>query len=164
MRPHHGQREGQRGVEVKVFQNWTCSWGDNASTCRHAQDPQRQLRLREALHTISRATAGLVLIAEHRNKNILTLFEPCPKENILIPSGGHGSFELNMIQPCQHVGGSSFIGKVIEALTPSSSKPATVIIDVLGYDGWPGVFALQEIAAGYLKNNLADFCWLIHLS
>ena len=61
------------------------------------------------------------------------------------------------------MGGASFIGKVIEALTPSGSKPATVIIDMLGYDGWPGVFALREIAAGHMKNNLEEFCWLTNL-
>ena len=55
------------------------------------------------------------------------------------------------------MGGTSFISKVIEALTPNGSKPATVLIDLLGYDGWPGVFALQEIAAGYLKGNHEGF-------
>ena len=43
----------------------------------------------------------------------------------------------------------SFISHIVDGLSPTSAaKPATAVVDLLGYDGWPAVYGLTQIASG----------------
>lgn len=41
-------------------------------------------------------------------------------------------------------------------LSNSPSTASVVVLDILGYDGWPAVFALSKVAQGELK--CCDVC------
>ena len=50
----------------------------------------------------------------------------------------------------QYCGGTSFVAKICEMLQPSSDTP-TVLLDMFGFDAWPGSYAISQAARGSLE-------------
>ena len=56
-----------------------------------------------------------------------------------------------MIKPLpQFCGGTSFVSRVVEALQTNSEMP-TVLLDMFGFDGWPGCYAIGQSSRGQLE-------------
>jgi hypothetical protein len=58
-------------------------------------------------------------------------------------------FFQNMLLPCQHASGASFVQTVVDGLMPSG-KVAPVILDLMGYDASPALYTLSRVAAGII--------------
>lgn len=56
-----------------------------------------------------------------------------------------------MVSCPQHLAGLSLVEKVTAALlNPGSSEESgTVLLDLLGFDGWPASFTMNQLAAGW---------------
>lgn len=51
----------------------------------------------------------------------------------------------------EHLGGSSLVDKMASALlNTGDGETSNVLVDLLGFDGWPACFALQQAAAGHI--------------
>ena len=59
----------------------------------------------------------------------------------------------NLQSPCQHAGGLSFVGSVIDGLIPNGRSVAPVILDMMGYDACPALHTLNKVAAGEVLNS-----------
>lgn len=54
-------------------------------------------------------------------------------------------------KPCQHLGGTSIVERIMESVLNGSSgsgDPYIAMVDLLGYDAWPSTYALHQAAAG----------------
>ena len=69
------------------------------------------------------------------------------------------NFKLSAF-PCQHLAGSSIVEKFVTNLCDPSEN-FNVILDMLGYDGWPAAYALTEIAKGN-KVSTGTICHTSH--
>ena len=49
----------------------------------------------------------------------------------------------------QHLAGTILVEKVVNALIGPEDTSNNVVIDLLGFDGWPVCFVMKEIAAGH---------------
>jgi hypothetical protein len=70
--------------------------------------------------------------------------------NYYVFAKGSVQVVLNITSPCsQYCGGTSFITKLLDSVIPSSETP-TVLLDLFGFDGWPGSVAVSQAARGIL--------------
>ena len=42
----------------------------------------------------------------------------------------------------------NFIAKLVEGLQPGATEVPLVLIDAMGFDGWPGQYAISQYARG----------------
>lgn len=82
---------------------------------------------------------------------------PSPQKAILWATliGQHSSLD-----PCQHMAGTSVIDKCIGSLTNTGDN-YNLMLDLLGFDGWPVSFALTEICKGH-RWVVGTMCHTIH--
>lgn len=69
-----------------------------------------------------------------------------------------------MFTPClQYCGGTSFIAKLVEGLQPNMAMP-TVLIDLFGFDAWPGLYSISQSARGhFFEPNCFSFNVMVWL-
>ena len=53
-----------------------------------------------------------------------------------------------MLKPCQHLAGTSVIEKFMTSLLDVADN-YNIILDLLGFDGWPAAYAVTEICRGH---------------
>lgn len=59
-------------------------------------------------------------------------------------------FKFNLAP--EHLGGSSLVEKMTGALlNTGDGETSNIIVDLLGFDGWPACFALQQSAGGHIS-------------
>ncbi len=56
--------------------------------------------------------------------------------------------ENHSFQPCQFCAGTSFVSKILEGLQPSQQEFPTVVLDMLGFDGFSAIHCLTQHAKG----------------
>ncbi|CAK9015621.1 Uncharacterized protein SCF082_LOCUS12841 [Durusdinium trenchii] len=64
-------------------------------------------------------------------------------------------FLLKLVEsfcPAQYCGGMNFIAKLVEGLQPGATEVPLVLIDAMGFDGWPG----KKIACATICHTNAD--------
>ena len=73
-------------------------------------------------------------------------------------------------KPCQHLGGINLVDRVMDSLLQyggGTFDGSVVMVDLLGYDGWPSSYALVQQAAGkmfiYLFSLSTACCYLQHV-
>ena len=60
-------------------------------------------------------------------------------------------FELRLttILPLQHMAGVSLVDKVTSALLGADNDDTSnIILDLIGYDGWPAIYAMMQVSSG----------------
>lgn len=63
-------------------------------------------------------------------------------------------------EPCQHLAGTSVVEKCVGALTDPTDNH-NVILDLLGFDGWPASYGLTETAKGN-RWAVGTICHTLH--
>ena len=130
-------------------------WHCHASPRRDGEAPARwcQVWLRWSLHPCSRNETGLwcLLLGLVGVRNREYYFKSlclCSIQLLFL-------FKTFVPwPPClQFCGGTSFISKVVESLQPTTEIP-TVLLDLFGFDAWPGCYAIAQSARGPLGSNM----------
>jgi len=54
-----------------------------------------------------------------------------------------------MLAPLQHLAGASIVEKVVSSLlSTGDGETSNIVVDLLGFDGWPACYCMSQIAAG----------------
>ncbi|CAK9110935.1 unnamed protein product [Durusdinium trenchii] len=62
------------------------------------------------------------------------------------------NYRVESFCPAQYCGGMNFIAKLVEGLQPGATEVPLVLIDAMGFDGWPG----KKIACATICHTNAD--------
>ena len=58
---------------------------------------------------------------------------------------------FNLLQPWQFCAGTSFVSKILEGLAMPQQEWPTVVLDLMGFDGFAAMHCLAQHAKGYFE-------------